>query len=463
MATTGYHRIKALVQELGITIPDALALARQNDPFFAGAPAQCAKAEWFSELWTRAGYTTGVHLRRVHYRLLSEEGLVRHDGMPYTNTVESWGYLCDAGKAARYLGLVAVDAFVDHRNPPPVVMMSPPLDPSEPTVELNTSPRFQLPLIESDLRWMIDLTMPEPRVSGYTYDIADQPYLLELWIEKSTMDDVLLPVCRGLGINLVTSIGFQSITSVVSLIQRIRDLSKPTRIFYISDFDPAGDSMPVAVARQLEYWLQDADLPNRHDVKLMPLALTGEQVSAFALPRIPVKESDGRRAGFELAYGQGAVELDALEALHPGELAAMVRHAAAPYRDRNLTNKTIEMRLAAQNAAEQEWRAVTVDERRELRELDATARNIASRYEERLAALADELANDLAPLEERVEVVRHAVETAANLFEVDLPRVNANAAGDENTPGQANGWLFDAGRDYLDQLAVYKRRRSNAA
>ena len=32
---------------------------------------------------------------------------------------------------------------------------------------------------------------------------------------------------------------------------------KPTRIFYSGDFDPAGDSMPVAVAHQIEFWLQD--------------------------------------------------------------------------------------------------------------------------------------------------------------------------------------------------------------
>ena len=459
MSISGYDQIKTLAQELGITIPDALALARQNDPFFAGSPAQRARAEWFSDLWKRAGYTNGVHLRRIHYRLLSEEGLVRHDGLPYTNTVGSWDYLCSAGKAARYLRLVAVDAFVDHRNPPPVVMMSPPLDPSEPTVDLDTSPSWSLPRITSRLDWMIDLAMPEPLVSGYAYSITNQPYLLELWIEKSTMDDVLLPVCRALGINLVTSIGFQSITSVVSLIQRIRDLDKPARIFYISDFDPAGDSMPVAVARQLEYWLQDADHGWLHDVKLMPLALTGEQVSAFALPRIPVKESDGRRAGFELAYGQGAVELDALEALYPGELAKIVREAATPYRDKELARKTLNASSEAQDAAEQEWRDATADIRHELRELYVEARHVVAHYEERLSRLDDELTNELAPLHDRIASARHAVQAAAEVFTIDLPQVDASV------PGDADGdrWLFDAGRDYLDQLSIYKQRRSQAA
>jgi hypothetical protein len=87
---------------------------------------------------------------------------------------------------------------------------------------------------------------------------------------------------------------------------------KPTRIFYSGDFDPAGDSMPVAVARQIEFWLQDY-APGA-DIKLTPLALTRDQVITYQLPRIPIKESDARKAGFEERYGAGAVELDALEA-----------------------------------------------------------------------------------------------------------------------------------------------------
>ena len=52
-------------------------------------------------------------------------------------------------------------------------------------------------------------------LDGYMYAPSDQPYLVEIWIEKSTMDDVLLPLCEELHINLVTSAGFQSITSAV--------------------------------------------------------------------------------------------------------------------------------------------------------------------------------------------------------------------------------------------------------
>ncbi|MGH8604949.1 MAG: hypothetical protein ACREXR_19825, partial [Gammaproteobacteria bacterium] len=80
------------------------------------------------------------------------------------------------------------------------------------------------------------------------------------------MNDVLLPICNQHGANLVTGAGELSVTAVQSLVERIT--SKPTRIFYISDYDPAGQSMPVAVARKLEFLLRDSDA----DVRLYPIA-----------------------------------------------------------------------------------------------------------------------------------------------------------------------------------------------
>lgn len=68
---SGYDQVKELSKELGIPIPQLLALARNNDPFFAGAPAQQSKASWFAATWSRFEYSRGVHLRRVHYQLVS--------------------------------------------------------------------------------------------------------------------------------------------------------------------------------------------------------------------------------------------------------------------------------------------------------------------------------------------------------------------------------------------------------
>jgi hypothetical protein len=76
--------------------------------------------------------------------------------------------------------------------------------------------------------------------------------------------------------------------------------------------------MPVAISRKLEYFVRTDHLDV--DVRLFPLMLTADQVRRYALPRTPIKETERRRAGFEAHHGEGAVELDALEALHAGEL-----------------------------------------------------------------------------------------------------------------------------------------------
>jgi hypothetical protein len=458
----GYEAIKALAKGCRVRVADLLVLAEKNDPFYAGLPAQRAKAEWFAALWTRFRFTTGVHLRRVHYRVVSTDVPERkHDGTPYENTEGCWDYLGEAGKYARYLRLVRPDAFEDHRNPPPHIFMAPNGPCPSPAARLSALEDWLLPWIETDLSALLSLPFPtvEP-IEGYTYGAVDQPYLVEVWVEKSTMDDVLLPLCEELHVNLVTSVGFQSITSAIRLLQRadkVMKLGKPTRIFYISDFDPAGDGMPVAVARQVEYWLQD--FAPGVDIKLTPLALTREQVITYQLPRIPIKDSDARKAGFEERYGEGAVELDALEALYPGTLADLVQEAIEPYRNLDLAASFAEADTEAEEIAIQLWEEQITPYREEVEAIAEEARAIAGPYQHQLAEMDADLQAKLAPLRERVERLRHAVEVEMGGFCPALPpRPEA-----ETDPVDEDTWLFDGQRDYLTQLAIFKARKNGQA
>jgi hypothetical protein len=84
----GYERIKAmkkLAREHGLpwNIPDLLALAPKNDPFYAGSPASRRDAEWFVACWRDLRFTAGTHTRRIHYRLVSGDTPVKKpDGKP---------------------------------------------------------------------------------------------------------------------------------------------------------------------------------------------------------------------------------------------------------------------------------------------------------------------------------------------------------------------------------------------
>jgi len=126
-----YHTIKHLAGEVeGVTIRDLIALAPQNDPFYVGTPGDIAKAQWFADIWRKFGYSSGVHLRRVHYQLVSQSPLVKKpNGKPYENTEKDWDYLGMASKSARYLGTVEPDAFVDRRNPDPHIYTQHQYDP----------------------------------------------------------------------------------------------------------------------------------------------------------------------------------------------------------------------------------------------------------------------------------------------------------------------------------------------
>ena len=81
-----YDGLKTLARQIGRPVKDLLALTPGNDPFYAGVPYRRREGEWFSTLWDRFQFPDGVHLRRIHYVLvsMSESGeeVLRPDGEP---------------------------------------------------------------------------------------------------------------------------------------------------------------------------------------------------------------------------------------------------------------------------------------------------------------------------------------------------------------------------------------------
>src|SRR5215469_13392351 len=101
---------------------------------------------------------------------------------------------------------------------------------------------------------LIEPTFEIPRLTLIAPVIA-QPYQIEIWCEKSTMNDILMPLGERYGVNVITGTGELSLTHCVRLVRRAEESGLPVRILYVSDFDPAGASMPVAVARKIEHTL----------------------------------------------------------------------------------------------------------------------------------------------------------------------------------------------------------------
>src|SRR6202035_5495756 len=138
----------------------------------------------------------------------------------------------------------------------------------------------------------LDASMP--RFSGGA-EIARQPFRICFIGEKSSLEDILLPVAKRVAGELVLPTGDLSNTLLSGIEQRAAADGRPLVILYFSDFDPSGYNMPNSVARKL----QALRTMRGHDalqIQVHATALTYEQVSRLDLPSTPLKESE-QRAG----------------------------------------------------------------------------------------------------------------------------------------------------------------------
>jgi len=422
-----YEDIRELARETGLTTKDLIVLSPQNDPFYAGVPARRERAEWFAALWGAYGFPPGAHIRRIHYVFVSQPvPILWPNGEPYENTQNDWQGLVNASLGARYLGLIPDGVLVDRRNPAPLIRAVFQDDP-DPVVRI--------------LGASIDLELPDefPVPELFLQDFhQNQNYLVEVWAEKSTMNDVLDPLSRRLGFNLITGIGEMSETACREAVERAVDARKPMRILYVSDFDPAGRSMPVAVARKIQHRLYAAGI--EADITLQPIILNEDQCMEYNLPRTPIKETEKRAAQFESRFGAGATELDALEALHPGALAEIVENEVCRYFDPTLTNRI-------HNARREIYGMI--------RDLENRVREHYATEIEGLSEQYDELLNDASIIEEEAQDLWARMEKDLQRNKPGRPEVDVSMIPVPRDPNPTDNPLFDSTRDEFSQLDRY--------
>jgi hypothetical protein len=312
--------LKNLSDECHRPMYDLIVLTQDIDPFNVDKPSRKEDAEWFAALYRQYGFGVGTHIRRIHYRLVSTATpILLPDGTKYENTMRCWRMLMGASRDARYLDLVDIDDFVDRRNRESNINL----------VDWHARPASM------EIGTYETIGMPTPPELCFSPPKIPQQFHLEIVCEKSTVDDILLPLGEEYEINVTCCLGEISVTRCREIVQRAKASGRPCRILYISDFDPAGHvSMPVACARKIEFLVRKEDLDL--DIQLRPVVLTPEQCAQYRLPRTPIKDSEKRADSFEQRYGEGATELDALEAIHPGELHNILSKEITRYYDVDL-------------------------------------------------------------------------------------------------------------------------------
>jgi hypothetical protein len=421
-----HESLKALAKKLGRPLYTLHVLDGHTDPFLAGQPARRRDAEWFADVWNRVGGQRGFHLRRLHYRVISQDPpLLMPDGSPYTNTIRCVATLYNGGRDARHLGLIDIGDVIDRKNPEAVLNFK-----EAEAGEIGY--RGGLDIIEPALN-LPRLVMSPPTIA--------QRYIVEIWCEKSTMNDILVPLGERYGVNVVTYTGESSLTRCAELARRAEESGLPVRILYISDFDAAGAGMPVAAARKIEYEIYK-EANYGLDIQVRDIVLTREQCEQYRLPSTPVEKDEHRGAVFMERFGvEGITELDALEALHPGELERILTREIERYYDTNLDEAVDDK--ANEIASELDDITQQVHE--------AHSEDIAKLRAEHKAVLAaiKSFKRKAAPILREIE--EHLDAQAPDVDDFDWPEPEE---GDEDPDP-----MFDSTRSYLDQVARYKKHQ----
>jgi hypothetical protein len=143
---------------------------------------------------------------------------------------------------------------------------------------------------------------------------ADADSYVEIWLEKDALAGVIYPITSMYDVPLMVARGYASLSFLYSAAEYINTLDVPTFIYHCGDFDPSGVNAGEKIEETLRELAPDADITFER------IAVTPEQITAWALPTRPTKPSDTRSKNF----GEISVELDAIE---PNQLRAIVQEA----------------------------------------------------------------------------------------------------------------------------------------
>lgn len=161
----------------------------------------------------------------------------------------------------------------------------------------------------------------------FRYDLwADQPYRVEVWIEKDALVGVIEGVCNELRVPHFSCRGYTSQSEMWAAGRRMRGhlrAGKRVAVFHLGDHDPSGLDMTRDIRDRLQTFAEA-------QVEVRRLALNMAQIEEYGPPPNPAKDTDSRAAWYNTEYGDESWELDALE---PAVLAGLIRGAVEGVRD----------------------------------------------------------------------------------------------------------------------------------
>ena len=240
------------------------------------------------ERYQRMGYD--LTLRQVYYQLVAS------DVIP--NNERSYKNLGNLINDARLAGLIDWYAIVDRTR----------------NIRKNAHWDNPVEIIGSALQ------------SYYTNKWRNQPYYLEVWVEKDALIGIVEQACSEMDVTCFSCRGYVSQSEMWNAAKRIRRLShdgdREAIVLHLGDHDPSGIDMTRDIQERLDMFEAGAVVQR--------IALTMEQIEQFNPPPNPAKLSDARAKGYISKYGHHSWELDALK---PEYLKKLIQEEIGFYLD----------------------------------------------------------------------------------------------------------------------------------
>jgi hypothetical protein len=180
----------------------------------------------------------------------------------------------------------------------------------------------------------------------------DQPYHVEVWIEKDALVGVIDPTCSAEDVGYFSCRGYTSQSEMWGASQRLLKKigqGKKVLILHMGDHDPSGIDMTRDIRERI--WKFMVIDHHRNDMEgssesiessisyidehfeVDRVALNWDQIQEYDPPPNPAKLSDSRGAAYVAEYGYQSWELDALE---PTVLASLITGGIDEVRDPEL-------------------------------------------------------------------------------------------------------------------------------
>lgn len=254
-----------------------------------------------------AMYSFAITVRQIFYRLIATA--------EYEKTEQGYNNLCEVVGRARRAGLISMDAIRDdgftHRVP----------------TFYDNAADFLETVRQSARRIRFDRQ-------------REQETRLAVWCEAAGMVPQLEMVAGDFGIPVLSSGGFDSITSKHAMAQEFA-CHDSVEVLHLGDFDPSGVHMFTSLAEDIQAFTDDLG----GDVRFTRLAVTPQQIKEMRLPTAPVKKTD--RRSFD---GSATVQCEAIE---PDTLSDILRSAIVERMDADILNEI----LAAEKGAREQLAA----------------------------------------------------------------------------------------------------------